>query len=414
MGLPRSLSVDAATRHARLSPTDGAFVQNPYPAYDALRALGPSFFWEDYGFWCLASHEGVAALLRDRRFGREVLHVATRAELGWAEPEPHLAAFYAVDALSMLEREPPAHTRLRQLVNRAFVSRQVERLRPRIAALAHDLIDGFEGQGRVDLIDAFATPIPVILVAELLGVPSEMAPQLLDWSHKMVAMYQFKRSRADEDAAVAATRAFSSFLAQNVAQRRASPADDLISHLIAVEAAGDRLSEDEMIATAILLLNAGHEATVHAIGNAVAAILASRLEPAIAFADEAAIEATVEEALRYDAPLHLFTRYALEDVEIFGARLRRGDRIGLLLGAANRDPARFHRPHGFDRTRERPPHMSFGGGIHFCLGAPLARLEMQVALPILFERLPGLRLACAPHYRDAYHFHGLETLDVTW
>ncbi|MDQ0471609.1 cytochrome P450 [Labrys wisconsinensis] len=414
MPLPASLHIDAVGRRVSLNPSDPAFFQDPYPTYAALHAAGPAFFWEEYGFWCFCGHEAVAALFRDRRFGRDVLDVASRAELGWPEPAAHLAPFDAVEAHSMLELEPPRHTRLRTLVNRAFVSRQVERLRPRIAALAHELVDRLEAAGEAELIEAFATPIPVILIAELLGVPAEMAPSLLDWSHRMVAMYQFGRSRAAEDAAVAATQDFVAFLRTYVAARRSSPADDLISHLIVAEAEGERLSEDELISTCILLLNAGHEATVHAIGNAVKAILEAGLDPAALFATPEAAEASVEELLRFDAPLHLFTRYAREPVGLGDIELKVGDRIGLMLGAANRDPARFEDPDRLWPQRAKPPHVSFGGGIHFCIGAPLARLELQVALPVLFARLPGLRLAEPPRYRDAFHFHGVEALRVAW
>ena len=404
--------IDAAAKRVSLDPKDAAFRQDPYPAYHAIRAAAPFFFWQDFGYWCFCAYADVHALLRDRRFGREILHVATREELGWQEPEARLAPFYAVERHSMLEREPPVHTRLRTLVNRAFVSRQVERLRPRIEALANRLIDGL--RPGADLIEAFATPIPVIVIAELLGVPVEMGPHLLDWSHRMVAMYQFDRSRAAEDAAVAATEAFVAFLRGYVAERRGRPADDLISLLIAAEASGEKLTEDELIASCILLLNAGHEATVHAIGDGAKSLLEAGVDPACAFADAVAIEATVEEVLRFDAPLHLFTRYALEDVEYAGLALKRGDRIGLMLGAANRDPARFEEPDRLWTERPRAPLQSFGGGIHFCIGAPLARLEMQVALPLLFARLPNLRLAGQPRYRDTYHFRGLEALYVEW
>jgi cytochrome P450 len=411
MSLPPSLTIDALSSRVALSPTDAVFVQDPYPAYRAIREVAPLFFWEDYGCWCAASHQLVFDLFRDRRFGREILHVATRGELGWPEPQAHLAPFDAVDAHSMLEREPPVHTRLRNLVNRAFVSRQIERLRPRIVAQAHELIDGFETKGKVDLIEAFATPIPVVLIAELLGVPEVMAPQLLDWSHRMVAMYQFKRTRRIEDQAVAAAEEFSAFLRDYVRRRRAAPRDDLISHLIAAEAQGDRLSEEELISTCILLLNAGHEATVHAIGNGVKAILQAGLDAASV---QAGGEGLVEEMLRFDPPLHMFKRYALEDVELGVARLRKGEQIGLLLGAANHDPARFPQPERFLPSRERPPHVSLGGGIHFCVGAPLARLELEVAVPILFERLPRLRLDGVPLYGGTYHFHGLSALQVAW
>lgn len=394
-------------------PQDPAFVQDPYQAYDRVR--GPVlFWWEQYGHWCAARHDVVSALLRDRRFGRQVLHVATRDQLGWPETPPHLDPFYAVERLSLLELEPPAHTRLRGLVNRAFVSRQVERLRARIAALSGSLIDAFEHDGRTELLESFATPIPVVVIAELLGLDPAVAPMLLDWSHRMVAMYQFRRDDAIERNAVAATQDFSAFLRGEVAERRRRPREDLISHLVTAEAEGDRLTEDELVATCILLLNAGHEATVHAIGNGVKALLEERVPLARAFADEAATARTVEEVLRFDPPLHLFTRYALEDMQIGDVRFRLGDKVGLLLGAANRDPARFHHPARFGWEREDNPHVSFGAGLHFCIGAPLARLELAVALPMLARRLPGLRLDGVPRYRDTYHFRGLEALPVAW
>jgi cytochrome P450 len=230
----------------------------------------------------------------------------------------------------------------------------------------------------------------------------------------MVAMYQFGVTRAVEDAAASAASAFSAFLRGAIAARRAEPRDDLISRLIAAEADGVRLSADEMVSTCMLLLNAGHEATVHGIGNGVKALLESRIDLAAAFADARATEATVEELLRFDAPLHLFTRYALEDVEVAGVKLRQGERVGLLLGAANRDPRVFPDPSRFEPARSPNPHVAFGAGIHFCVGAPLARLELRAALPILMSRLPSLRLAEAPRYRDAYHFHGLQALRVAW
>jgi cytochrome P450 len=397
-----------------LSPRDPAFSQDPYPHYARLHRDSPVVFWEDYGFWCFARHDDVNALFRDRRFGREILHLTTREALGWPELPEHVKPFYAVDDRSMLSREPPVHTRLRTLVNRAFVSRRVEQLRPRIAALANELIDGFERDGGTELLERFATPIPVIVIAELLGVPREMAPQLLDWSHRMVAMYQFGRTRSVEDSAVAAALDFSAYIRDLVAERRRQPADDLVSHMITAESAGEHLSEDDLVAAAIQILNAGHEATVHSIGNGVKALLEEGATPAVAFADARSTALAVEEMLRFDAPLHLFTRYCLEDLEFAGVSLRFGDTVGLMLGAANRDPAKYPGPDRLDLMRPGPPHVSFGAGIHFCIGAPLARLELQVALPILFSRLPGLRLASDPRYADRFHFHGLERLEVAW
>jgi cytochrome P450 len=403
------MRLDAAARRLDLDPRDPAFVQDPYRAYAAVRPVAPAFFWEQYGFWCFATHAAVSALLRDRRFGRDMLHLATREELGWPEPAPHLAPFLAVERWSLLELEPPEHTRLRGLVNRAFVSREVERLAPRVAALARALIDRFPAGREVDLLTAFATPIPLTIIAEMLGVPVERGPDLLAWSHAMVAMYQFGRNAAVEAAAVAATEAFVAFLAGEIGERRRSPRDDLLTRLVTVESGGERLSDAEIVATAILLLNAGHEASVHAIAHAVKALVETGVRP-----DAGNAEAVVEEALRYDPPLHLFTRYALEDLVFDGVALKRGDKVGLLLGAANRDPHRFADPDAFRPERTPNPHVAFGAGIHFCVGAPLARLEMRIALPILFERLPGLRLAKPPRFRDSFHFHGLADLVVAW
>jgi cytochrome P450 len=406
--------VDIAGRRVSLDPRDPAFFNDPYPAYREIRAAAPTFFWEQYGNWCFCRHAEVSALLRDRRFGRQILHVASRESLGWPEPPEHLAPFHALERHSLLELEPPAHTRLRALVNRAFVSRRVERLEPRIAGIANDLVDDFAGRGEAELISAFATPIPVAVIAELIGAPADTTPRLLDWSHRMVAMYQFGVSRAVEDSAAAASAEFGEFIRDLAAERRRAPRDDLISRLLEAEAETDRLTEEELVSTCVLLLNAGHEATVHGIGNGLKAILENGLAGAFQDTDPRAREAIVDELLRFDAPLHLFTRYALGDMEYAGAALRRGDKVGLLLGAANRDPLVFAEPDRIDFTRAPNPHVGFGAGIHFCVGAPLARLEMRVALPILLRRLPGLRVTEPPRYRDAYHFHGLEALRATW
>jgi len=393
-------------------PRAPEFVQNPYDFYARVRGLGPVFHWNQYGHICTASHAEVNGLLRDRRFGRSVLHLTTRHALGWPEPDPRLADFHAVERHSLLELEPPDHTRLRTLVTRAFVSRQVERLRPAIAALAASLIDRFSGT-TVDLLEAFATPIPVQAIAALLDVPAGMAPKLLAWSHAMVAMYQFGRDAEVERAADIAAGEFAAYMRSEIAARRARPGDDLLTQLAAPGSDGARLSDAEIVGTSILLLNAGHEASVHAISNGVLAILRSGLDPAALFATPTSTATAIEEILRFDPPLHMFTRYALEDVSIGRARLRLGDQIGLLLGAANRDPARYPDPDRFDPTRDASGHTSFGAGIHFCLGAPLARLELEVALPLLFTRFPRLALAGPPAYRDTYHFHGLERLLVS-
>jgi cytochrome P450 len=386
------------------SPTDPAFVHNPYPFYERARTGGHLFFWQDYGMICATSAAAVGAILRDRRFGREVPE-----EKRPVVPD-HLKPFYAVEAHSMLELEPPRHTRLRGLVLRAFTSRRIAALQPEIAALAHDLIDRFPTGGAFDLLTAFATRLPVTIICRLLGVPEERGDELLAWSNAMVGMYQARRTRATEDAAVRATEAFVAFMRAYVEERRSRPADDLITHLIAAEMAGETLSTDELITTCILLLNAGHEATVHTLGNGIKALIengfgADALGPGRA-------EAAIEEILRQDPPLHLFTRHVYEDAEISGHTFRRGDVVGLLLAAANRDPAVWDDPARFDPARPVKPNHAFGAGLHFCVGAPLARLELQTALPILFQRCPGLTLAEAPRYANLYHFHGLLRLMV--
>jgi cytochrome P450 len=401
-------TIDVARRRVRLNPRDPEFFDDPYPAYAAIRAAAPAFLWQDYGFWCFAGFADVSALLRDRRFSRKI------AQSGAHNSKSHLEPFDALERHSMLELEPPEHTRLRNFVNRAFVSRQIERLAPQIERLAHERIDAFASKRSADLVTEFAAPIPVAVIADLLGVPSEMGRQLVDWSHGMVAMYQFGADRAVEDRAAEAARAFADYVRGFARLRRHDLGDDLVSQLLVAESDGGKLSEDELVATVILLLNAGHEATVQAIGNGVKTMLDQGVDARAAFASERATLATIEELLRLDPPLHLFARYALEDVEFAGVRLRTNEKIGLLLGAANRDPQRFPDPDVFDPTRTPNAHLSFGAGIHFCVGAPLARLELAVALPILFTRLPGLRLTGTSRYRDAFHFHGLEALRVEW
>ncbi|MCV2869848.1 cytochrome P450 [Defluviimonas sp. WL0002] len=390
-------------QHLSQSPTDPGFIQDPYPFYEKARAGGSLFFWKDYGLICATSAAVVGAILRDRRFGREVPS-ESRAPVA-----QHLAPFYAVEAHSMLELEPPRHTRLRSLVLRAFTSRRIASLAQEIETLCHDLIDRFPA-GDFDLIQAFAQTLPVTIVCRLLGVPEADGSRMLAWSNAMVGMYQARRTRATEDAAVAATQAFAAYLRAYVDNRRDKPADDLITQLIAAESDGERLSTDELIATCILLLNAGHEATVHTIGNGVKALVESRHGSAVLTPDR--VESTVEEILRHDPPLHLFTRWAYEDVELAGHTFRRGDQVGCLLAAANRDPAAWDEPGRFNPARPVRANLSFGAGLHFCVGAPLARMELQIALPILFDRCPGLTFAAPPRYANLYHFHGLESLVV--
>ena len=408
------LNIDPASRRVSLDGRNPDFYRDPNPAYAALHAHCPTFWWEEQKMWYFTGYDHVNALLRDRRFGRQILHVATREELGMPAPQPHLAHFDAAEAWSLLELEPPEHTRLRTLVNRAFVSRMIEKLTPEIAALCHEAIDRFEKDGKVELLSAFADILPVTMIARMIGIPDAIGPQLLKWSHAYVRMYMFGRTREDEANADRAAEEFSDYVRGVIAERRAEPRDDLLSHMVHTEHRGQLLTEDELVSTTIVLLNAGHEATVHQIGNAVRTILENGADPAMLFADAKTTERTVEECLRISAPVHIFQRYALEDVELDGIRFRRGEKVAMILAAANLDPKKFTDPLTFRPDRDEGANLSFGAGIHFCIGAPLARLELNVALPILFQRLPGLRIEKKPVVKDVYHFHGLEALELAW
>jgi unspecific monooxygenase len=412
--IPDFLRIDPDTRRVSLDGRNPAFYSDPNRVYGLLHQHCPTFFWEEQRQWFFTGYDHGNLLLRDRRFGRQILHVASREELGLPEPEAHLANFDLAERYSLLEIEPPEHTRLRTMVNRAFVSRHIEKLRPEITELAERLIDAFDGQGRVELLSAFADIIPVTMIARMIGIPDEMGPQLLRWSHAYVGMYMFKRSREDEYAADRAAEEFAAYVKTLIAERRREPREDLLTHMIHTEHKGQYLTDDELVSTTIVLLNAGHEATVHQIGNSVRVILDSGLSPAELFRDEAATERTVEETLRLCAPVHIFQRWALEDAEIDGVSLKRGDKVSLILAAANLDPKKFSDPLVFKPDRQEGQNLSFGAGIHFCIGAPLARLELNTVLPILFRRLPGLKLAGVPTVKDVYHFHGLERLDLVW
>ena len=401
--MARAAYIAPPMKTLNLSPRDSDFIQNPYAAYARARADGPVLYWQDYGMLAAFDAATVQALLRDRRLGREV-------PLDQRQPIPtHMTDFYALETHSMLELEPPTHTHLRGLVLRAFTSRRIAGLAPEIERVAADLLAQLP-RDPFDLIPAFCTQLPVRIIARLLGVPEDMWPDLLRWSNDMVPVYQAGRSRVTEDVANAAAAEFTAFLRDYVEQRRHDPRDDLITQLIVAEKNGETLSTDALIGTCVLLLNAGHEATVHALGNGVACLLANNV-PITTLAPDA-IAATVEEILRYDPPLHVFERFAYEDIDLGDVTLKRGKKIALVLGAAGHDPMLCDQPDRFDHTRPGKVHAAFGGGLHFCVGAPLARLEMQVALRALFDHAPALRLAEKPRFADTYHFHKLERLIV--
>jgi cytochrome P450 len=394
-------------------PLAPEFIANPYPVYAALRAENPVFWHEPSQMWFFAAHDDVTTLLRDRRFGRSILHVLSREALGWPPERADLEPFTRLGQHSMFDKEPPEHTRLKMLVHKVFTPRRVEGLRSQIQAIADALLDAAAPAGRMDLLDDFATPLPVTVIAELLGVPEADRHHLRPWSQAIVAMYELDHTPEQEQRAVQAATEFADYLRALARQRRRAPQDDLISALALVEQQGDRLTEDELISTCVLLLNAGHEATVNVIGNGMLALLRHPEQLARLRDNPALTDRAVEEMLRYDTPLQLFRRWVLEDLTYRGVTLKQGAQIALLFGAANRDPAVFDQPDTFDITRADNPHVAFGGGVHYCLGAPLARLELQIAIRALITRFPRLDFdGPEPEYRPAYVIRGLKNFPV--
>ncbi len=394
------------------APSDPDFVAHPYDAYAELRR-GPRVQHDPRtDRWLVARHADVDALLRNRRLGRSYLHVATHAEMGRPEEPPEHAPFWQMIRNGMLDVEPPDHTRLRRLVSRAFTPRTVERLRDTVQAITDRLVDDALAQGELDLIATVAEPLPVTVIAELLGVPATDHPLLRPWSADICGMYELDPSEATAAGAVRACQEFGAYLLELSRARRRDPQDDLITALTQVVHAGDALTEDELVGTCVLLLNAGHEATVNVTGNGWWALFRSPDQLARLRADPALVPTAVEELMRWDTPLQLFERWVLEDLEIGGVPVPRGAELGLLFGSANRDPEVFADPDALDVAREPNPHVSFGAGTHFCLGAPLARLELQTSFATLLRRAPRLALVEEPRWRPGYVIRGLAELRV--
>jgi len=390
---------------------DAAFLQDPYPTYDRLRLENPIFFDAESGLWFCSRYEDVDFFLRDRRLGQAIDPSLLPED---KTPVPaEQSSFARLGANSMFDMEPPDHTRLKKLVHKVFTPRRVNRLRDSIQAITDDLLNQAQEEGRVDLLDSFAAPLPVQVIAELLGVPQSDRYRLRPWSQAIVAMYELDHTAAEEEQALQAADDFSNYLRDLARRRSQHPRDDLISDLALVEEAGDQLSEDELIATCVLLLNAGHEATVNVIGNGLLALNNHRDQWQRLLDDPALIDTAVEEMMRYDTPLQLFRRWVLEAFEYKGLSFLPGMQLGLMFGAANRDPAVFPEPHRFDIGRDPNPHLTFGAGIHYCLGAPLARLELQIAFATLLRRFPHLELLDSPPvFRPKYVIRGLESLTV--
>jgi cytochrome P450 len=409
-------AAEAATavtpRELGFDPADPAFIADPYPVYRRLRDDHPILWNPDTDQWLVSRHADVNRLLRDRRLGRTYLHQATHADFGRPEPPASHAPFHVLNDAGMLDLEPPDHTRLRRLVLRAFTPRAVEAMRGRIGAIVDGLIDGFAGAGEVDLIADYVEPLPVTVIAELLGVPAADRHLLRPWSADFCLMYEIDPSEESARKAVAASVAFGAYLRELLADRRRHPGDDLISALAAVVDDGDTLTETELIATCVLLLNAGHEASVNGAGNGWWTLLRHPAALGRLRAEPGLMDTAIEELLRFDTPSTLFERWVLEPIEVAGVELPRGAEVALLFGSANRDGAVFERPDELDLGRDPNPYLSFGAGIHYCLGAPLAKLELGVAFETLLRRAPRLELVETPRWKPTFVLRGLEALRV--
>jgi cytochrome P450 len=392
----------------QFNPMDPEFVADPYPTYHRLRAEDPVHL-SPLGFWVLTRYEDVAAVLRDPRFAKEAMMAAVAKRFGITQ---------GTFGLSMLDRDPPAHTRLRSLVSKAFTPKVVEAMRPHIQEIVDGLLERVAGAGSLDLIEEFAYPIPVMVICELLGVPVADHERFKGWSLDIARGLDAVMLPVDSEVAIRsgiARQGLIGYFRELIAARRASPRADLLSALIAAEEAGDKLSEDELLASCILLLVAGHETTVNLIGNGMLALLRHPEQLRRLREHPELITSAVEELLRYDGPVQRTGRMPSEDVTIGGRTIAKGEMVMPFIGAADRDPAQFPDPDRLDITRSENRHVAFGTGIHFCLGAPLARVEGQIAINTLLRRLPTLTLVTEkPAYRQSLTLRGLTALHVAF
>ena len=391
----------------QFNPMDPAFVADPYPTYRRLRTEDPVHH-SPLDFWVLTRYDDVVAALRDPRLAKEAIAPFLAARFG--APVPQM--------LSMLDRDPPDHTRLRSLVSKAFTPRVVEGLRPHIQQIVDGLIARVADRGEMDLIEDFAYPIPVIVICQMLGVPMEDRDRFRAWGLDIARGLDSILLPPDSpvrERSIAARRGLAEYFRALIAQRRSSPRNDMLSALIAAEEAGDKLNEDELLATSILLLIAGHETTVNLIGNGMLALLRHPDQLRLLRERPDLIGSAVEELLRYDGPVQRTARIPSADVTFGGRTIKAGEMVMPFIGAADRDPAQFPDPDRLDITRADNRHIAFGWGIHFCLGAPLARVEGQLAINTLAQRLPQLALATdQPEHRQSLTLRGLTSLPVSF
>ncbi|MFE2011815.1 cytochrome P450 [Streptomyces sp. NPDC059491] len=391
---------------AAFDPWSPEFVADPYPAYAELRAAGRAHWYAPTRQWLIPHHEDVSALLRDRRLGRTYTHRFTHEEFGREAPDAAHEPFHTLNDHGLLDLEGADHGRIRRLVSKAFTPRTVEDLAPTVRRLAAGLVGDLVAAGGGDLLSAVAEPLPVAVIAEMLGIPEddEERGRLRPWSAAICGMFELNPSQETARRAVEASIEFSGYLRELIARRRGEPGTDLVSSLIAVEG----LTEQEMVSTCVLLLNAGHEATVNTTVNGWRTLLEQGVRP-----HPEKLSTAVEELLRYDTPLQMFERWVLDDIDLGGQVLPRGSEVALLFGSANRDPARFGPTADvLDLERADNPHVTFGAGIHYCLGAPLARLELTAVFGELLGQAPGLRLAAEPAWKPGYVIRGFDELLV--
>lgn len=397
-------------------PTHPDFIADPYPTYALLRREAPIAYYEGWDRWIVTRYRDVDRLLRDRRLGRVIHHRLDPAEL--PAPNPAHAAFDAIQRGSLLEIEPPDHTRVRTVVHSVFTPKHVRGMRDRIDRLVSELVDGLEARRprEADLLRDFAEPLPLTVIAELLGVPPEERGPLLGWSKAIIGMFEPERTPAMEEAAVRAATAFDAYLRSLIDRARAGSSGGLVARMVAAHDADPAsISEDEIVANAILFLDAGHEAVVNVIGNGMLALLRRPEAREAVRADPDLVPGAVEEMMRFDTPLQFFERFVLEDMEYGGHAWPKGTRLCLYYASANHDPEAFPNPGRFDPRRDPNPHLAFGLGLHYCIGAPLARIELAAAVRTLLARLPELRLRPGRlAYRPTNVFRYLEALPVAY
>ncbi len=398
-----------ASSEVVFNPLLPEFHANPYPFYRRLREEDPVHA-SPLGAWILTRYDDAVMVLRDPRFGREGMADLLEARLGIGADSSHTR--------DMLFRDPPDHTRLRALVSRAFTPRVVEAMRPHIQEIVDGLLDRLEVGHGMDVIEDLAYPLPVRVICEMLGVPTSDQEVFRQWSADIARSLDAALLPADSGIITRgqeASDALKEYFRSLIAVRRKQPQPDLLSALIAAEEQGDKLSEAELLSTCVLLLIAGHETTVNLIGNGLLALLQHPDQMRALADDPALIHTAVEELLRYDGPVQRTGRMATADVEIGGKQIPKGSVVVSVIGAANRDPAHFSDPERLDITRRDNRHIAFGFGIHFCLGAPLARIEGQVAIGTLLRRIPALKLVSdTPEWRESSVLRGLKTLPVTF